>query len=248
MSISRDVLLNTLNGLLQPHLFEDYCPNGLQVEGKAQIATLVTGVTASQALIEAAIENNADAILVHHGYFWKNENPTITGMKQRRIKRLLEKEINLFAYHLPLDAHPHLGNNIQLAKKLNITVTGEFAGLGLVGKLNRPMNAREFSDIIHQQLKREPLYILGGDHLIENVAWCTGAAQSFFEKTISLNIDAFLTGEVSEPTTHIARENNIHFFAAGHHATERYGVQAVGEHLVQTLGIVHLFIDIDNPA
>lgn len=248
MSISRDGLLNTLNGLLQPHLFEDYCPNGLQVEGKSQIATLVTGVTASQALIEAAIENKADAILVHHGYFWKNENPAITGMKQRRIKRLLEKEINLFAYHLPLDAHPHLGNNIQLAKKLNITVTGEFSGLGLVGKLNRPMNAREFSEIIGQQLKREPLCVLGGDHLIENVAWCTGAAQSFFEKTISLNIDAFLTGEASEATTHIARENNIHFFAAGHHATERYGVQAVGEYLAQTLGIDHLFIDVDNPV
>lgn len=248
MSISRDGLLNTLNSLLQPHLFEDYCPNGLQVEGKAHITTLVTGVTASQALIEAAIENNADAILVHHGYFWKNENPTITGMKQRRIKRLLEKEINLFAYHLPLDAHPQLGNNIQLAKKLNINVTGEFSGLGLVGKLNSPMHAQAFSNVIHQQLKREPLCISGGDHLIENVAWCTGAAQSFLEKTISLNIDAFLTGEISEPTTHIARENNIHFFAAGHHATERYGVQAVGEYIAKQLNIEHRFIDIDNPA
>lgn len=248
MSVSRDDLLQALDTLLTPRLFEDYCPNGLQVEGKAHIHTLVSGVTASQALIEAAVKHNADAILVHHGYFWKNENPVIVGMKQRRLKLLLANDINLFAYHLPLDAHAQFGNNVQLAKKLNISITGDFGGLGLVGKLNQPMAAHSFADVINQHLNRKPLCIPGGDHLIQNIVWCTGAAQSFFEKTISLNVDAFLTGEISEPTAHIARENNIHFFAAGHHATERYGVQAVGEYIAEQLGIKHIFIDIDNPA
>lgn len=248
MPTPRDTLLNALNTLLEPHLFEDYCPNGLQIEGKPAIAKLVTGVTASQALIDAAIEWQADAILVHHGYFWKSENPTITGMKQRRIKKLLEHNINLLAYHLPLDAHREFGNNIQLAKQLNIKVTDQFAELGLIGQFETPISAHIFAQHISAQLKREPLVILGGDHLIKTVAWCTGAAQGFFEKVLPLQVDAFLTGEVSEPTTHIARENHIHFFAAGHHATERYGVQAVGNFIAQQLHIEHRFIDIDNPV
>jgi dinuclear metal center YbgI/SA1388 family protein len=248
MTISRDHLLNTLDALLQPYLFEDYCPNGLQVEGKSSVKKLVTGVTASQALIEEAIAWQADAILVHHGYFWKNENPAIVGMKQRRLKKLLKYDINLFAYHLPLDAHAELGNNIQLAKQLNINVTNSFADIGLVGKLESPLSAEKFAQFIAKKLQREPLFIVGGDHIINTIAWCTGAAQSFIEKVLPLDVDAFLTGEVSEPTVHIARENKLHFFAAGHHATERYGVQAVGEHLGRCLDIEHRFIDIDNPA
>ena len=248
MSATRDNLLQTLDALLTPHLFEDYCPNGLQVEGKAHIRTLVSGVTASQALIEAAIKHKADAILVHHGYFWKNENPVIVGMKQRRLKRLLENDINLFAYHLPLDAHPELGNNVQLAKKLNITVTGGFGGLGLIGKLSSPMSINDVANNIAMQLHRQPICVAAGEHTIETIAWCTGAAQSFIEKVIPFKVDAFLSGEISEPTVHIARENNIHFFSAGHHATERYGVQAVGEYVAKQLDIQHFFIDIDNPA
>lgn len=248
MAISRDTLLNALDALLEPHLFEDYCPNGLQVEGKSTVTRLVTGVTASQLLIDAAIEWQADTILVHHGYFWKNENPTITGMKQRRIKKLLEHNINLIAYHLPLDAHGEFGNNIQLAKKLNIEVTNEFAKLGLIGQFDVPISAHAFAQHISMQLKRDPLIISGGDHLIKTVAWCTGAAQGFFEKILPFRVDAFLTGEISEPTTHIARENNVHFFAAGHHATERYGVEAVGNYIAHQLNIEHRFIDIDNPV
>lgn len=248
MTPTRDTLLNTLNELLQPHLFEDYCPNGLQVEGKSSIKKIVTGVTASQALIEAAIDCQADAILVHHGYFWKNENAAITGMKQRRIKKLLTHDINLFAYHLPLDAHAEYGNNIQLAKRLNIKVIGQFAGIGLIGELTTSLSAHDFAKSVCAKLNREPLLLMSGDHLIKKVAWCTGAAQSFFEKVLPFHVDAFLTGEASEPTTHIARENNIHFIAAGHHATERYGVQAVGQYIEKRLGIEHCFIDIDNPV
>lgn len=248
MTTTRDVLLNTLNTLLEPQHFDDYCPNGLQVEGQETVSKLVTGVTASQALIDAAIEKGADAVLVHHGYFWKNENPTITGMKQRRIKSLLAKDINLFAYHLPLDAHAEFGNNVQLANRLGLRITGEFGGIGLLGELAEPMSATQYAQHISAALKRDPLLITAGDHKIKKIAWCTGAAQSFFEKILALDVDAFITGEISEPTVHIARENGIHFFSAGHHATERYGVKALGEYVARLLDIEHQFLDIDNPV
>ena len=248
MSVSRDDLLVTLNELLQPHLFEDYCPNGLQVEGKHQITRLVTGVTASHALIDAAVAANADAILVHHGYFWKGENPTLIGMKQRRIKKLLENDINLFAYHLPLDAHPQYGNNVQLGARLGLRVTDNFGGVGLIGQLAQPMTGSEFAAHIYHVLNREPLHVDSVGKVIRAVAWCTGAAQNYIEKALPFAVDAFLTGEVSEPTVHIARENGIHFFAAGHHATERYGVQAVGQYVAEKININQLFVDIPNPA
>lgn len=251
--ITRTALLAYIEETLEPGRFKDYCPNGLQVEGKDQIETLVSGVTASEALIDAAIEAGADAILVHHGYFWRGEDPRIVGMKQRRLKRLLEHDINLLAYHLPLDGHQTLGNNAQLALKLGLEVDGRISGtgdpaIGLCGCLSEPRSLKDFSLHVSQVLGREPLAVQGHDRPITTIGWCTGAAQGFLQQAAELGLDAFLSGEISEPTTHMARELGIHYIAAGHHATERYGVQALGEDLAQRFNIRHHFIDIDNPV
>lgn len=250
--IETKILLSHLNALLKPHLFRDYCPNGLQVEGKPQIKKIVTGVTASQALIEAAIGQNADAIVVHHGYFWKGENQAITGMKRQRLKLLLENDINLFAYHLPLDAHETLGNNVQLATLLDIAIEGGLEpenkhSIGLVGRLSSAMTGAEFSSHLETKLGQKPRHLVGGSAQIERIAWCTGGAQSAIDQAIGLEVDAYLTGEVSEQTFHVVQEQGIHFYAAGHHATERYGVKALGEYLSQAFGVEQVFIDIHNP-
>lgn len=242
-----------LNQLLKPEKIRDFCPNGLQVQGTEHIKKIVTGVTATQLLIEQAIEKNADALFVHHGFFWKNENPAIKGMKQKRIKALLAHDINLYAYHLPLDIHPSLGNNAQLAQLLNIEVTGGLdinnpTSVAMQGQLKQPMSLPAFSQLLEQKLERKPLVEAGGDFDIKTVAWCTGGGQSFIEQAATQNIDLFITGEVSEQTIHTAREMGIHFIAAGHHATERYGAKAVGKHLASQFGFDVEFIDIDNPA
>jgi dinuclear metal center YbgI/SA1388 family protein len=241
------------NRVLEPERFSDYCPNGIQVQGAAEVNKIISGVTASQALIDAAIDHNAQAVLVHHGYFWKGENPVVVGMKRNRLKALLENDISLIAYHLPLDAHPTLGNNARLAELLGLRVEqglepGNERSIGLLGTLPTPMSGAAFSAHLQQQLGRSPLHIAGNDREIRRVAWCTGAAQGMIEKAVEAKADAYLTGEVSEPTVHAAREMGIHFYAAGHHATERYGVQALGELLAEQLGLEHLFIDIDNPV
>ncbi|MCO4757284.1 MAG: Nif3-like dinuclear metal center hexameric protein [Oceanospirillaceae bacterium] len=253
MSISRKELVNYLDQRLTPERFRDYAPNGLQVEGCEQVSRIVTGVTASQALIDAAVAWNADAILVHHGYFWKGENPCITGMKQRRIKTLLQHDINLLGYHLPLDAHPDIGNNAVLAKLLGITVTGGLEegnplSIGVTGKFDVPMSLQELGDRVSQVLKRPPLLIAGGEHQITTIGLCTGGAQGYIEKAIDLGLDAYLSGEISEPTVHSARENGVHYVAAGHHATERFGAKTLGEELAQKFGIEQMFVDIDNPV
>src|SRR5690554_4714523 len=246
--ITRTELLAYLDGLLEPARFQDYCPNGLQVEGKQQITTLVTGVTASRALLDAAVGKNADAVLVHHGYFWRGETQNITGIKYRRLKTLLTQDINLLAYHLPLDAHAEFGNNVQLAKILDIEIDGRISGtgepaIGLCGCLTTPQSLNEFSAHIARHLQREPTVIAGHDRPISTLGWCTGAAQGYLQQAAELGLDAFISGEVSEQTTHLARELGIHYIAAGHHATERYGVKALGEHLAQQFGIQHHFID-----
>jgi len=248
--ISPQDLQRYLNNLLEIDQFKDYCPNGLQVEGKLHITRLVTGVTASLALIEAALDSHADAILVHHGYFWKNENACITGIKQRRLKQLLAADVNLFAYHLPLDAHPQYGNNVQLAKRLGFQIKGSLAAapLVLLGTLNQPIAGVVLSGLLLQHLAHEPIHVVGTQRLIEKVAWCTGGAQSYIEQAALHGVDAYISGEISEATTHIAREYGIDYFAAGHHATERYGVQALGEHLATHFKLNHHFIDIPNPA
>jgi len=248
-------IINYCDGLLEVSQFKDYCPNGLQVEGRGEIAKIVTGVTASQALIDAAVDAKADMLLVHHGFFWSGENPNIVGIKQRRIKRLLEASISLVAYHLPLDAHPLLGNNAQLANVLGLEVEGRFGGDGakaiaMYGRMQEAMLATQFAQNISTALNRQVLHVApdsADKENIQTVAWCTGAAQSYIEKAVDLGVDAFITGEASEQTTHIAREYGIHFFAAGHHATERYGVKALGEYLSQHFDIDQCFIDIDNP-
>lgn len=251
--INIDSLCEYLNVLLHPELFSDYCPNGLQVSGKKEIERLVTGVTASQALIDAAIEVGADAILVHHGFFWKGENPCITGYKRDRLAALIKNNVNLIAYHLPLDAHHEFGNNVQLARLLGLSdidhfSAGEQPALGCYGVLTKPCDGDQFALHIETQLQRRPLHIPGKAREIKHVAWCTGAAQDFIDAAAAHNVDAFITGEVSERTVHIARETGLHFYAAGHHATERYGVQSLGEHLAKEFKLQHEFIDIDNPV
>ncbi len=248
--VQRQELVAYIDELLDAGTYQDSCPNGLQVEGRREIGHLVTGVTASLMLLEQAVESGADAILVHHGLFWKGEAAAVVGMKQRRLKQLLCNDVNLLAWHLPLDAHPVYGNNARLAKLLGLRSEGGFGGspaIGMVGRLSMPVNADAFAERITRQLGRTPFYIPAGPETITTIAWCSGAAQSWLDQAVELGVDAFLTGEVSEPTVHTARESGIHFFAAGHHATERYGVKALGEHLAQRFNLEHRFIDIDNP-
>lgn len=252
MSVALTTLVAECDRFLNVAKIADYCPNGLQVEGRSQVRRIVSGVSASQALLDAAIEAQADAVLVHHGYFWKNEDARIVGMKQRRLKTLLNNDISLLAYHLPLDVHPQVGNNAQLARVLDLLVEGPLEpdnakSVGLVGSLRTPISPVEFQRRIYQALGREPL-LIDGQRSIQRIAWCTGGAQGYIEQAVAAGVDAYLTGEISEPTVHIARENGLSFFAAGHHATERYGVQALGDYLAAQFGIEHRYIDCPNPA
>jgi dinuclear metal center YbgI/SA1388 family protein len=246
----RDELENHLNQLLDISRFRDYCPNGLQVEGRDIIHNIISGVTASMDILEAAVAAKADAILVHHGYFWRGENACLTGIKGRRIALLMANEINLFAYHLPLDVHPELGNNAQLGQKLGLIETGRFGeqDLAVLGEAPQIMTLTALAEKISRTLLRKPMIVGDPDKPIRRIAWCTGAAQSYFDAAIQMNIDAFITGEISEQTVHIARESGVAFLSAGHHATERYGVQALGEHIARRFDVNHQFIDIDNPV
>ncbi len=247
--IQRDTLVNYLADLLEVAAFDDYGPNGLQVEGCTEVKRIIGGVTACQALVDAAVEHKADALLVHHGYFWRGEDACVVGMKQRRLKALLSADINLLAYHLPLDAHDLLGNNAQLAQLLGLKAEGRFGkGIGQYGSLSAPQTAAEFSLLLADKLGRPPLHIAGQSTKIKTLAWCTGAAQGYIEQAVALGVDAFLTGEISEQTVHSARELGIHFFSAGHHATERGGIQALGAHLASQFGLEFVFVDIDNPV
>lgn len=246
--VERSTLISYLSELLQINLFDDYAPNGLQIEGKREIKKIVTGVTASQALIEAAIAEQADALLVHHGYFWKGEDVRIIGMKKSRVQALLKHDINLLAYHLPLDAHAEFGNNVQLGQVLGLPITG-FAGknnLIAYSKLPAPVAVQEISSLLQQKLQRAPLVVGSHEKSIQTLAWCTGAAQGYLQAAVELGADAFISGEISEQTTHIANELNVAYFAAGHHATERYGIQALGQHLAEHFNIAHIYIEIEN--
>ncbi len=251
--VTLKALAEYTNDLLSPERFSDYCPNGLQVEGRAEVGAVASGVTASLALIEAAIEAGADVLLVHHGYFWKGEDACITGMKRRRLERLLGSDISLLAYHLPLDAHPELGNNAQLGKLLGFSVRGSFGNdgglqLGQYAELAQPLSGSALASHLQACLGRVPQHVAGADVPIRRVGWCSGAAQSYIDAAVQQGLDAFISGEISEQTVHVARECGIHYFAAGHHATERYGVRALGDRLASHFGITHRFIDIDNPV
>jgi len=241
----------TLDALLQPEKFRDYGPNGLQVEGDREVRLLVSGVTASRALIEAAIEAGADAILVHHGLFWRGQDGRVTGWMRERLRLLLTHGIHLFAYHLPLDAHPELGNNAQLGRVLGLRVDGRFGeqDLGLLGTGEQVWaQPQALADHVATTLGRSVTCVGDARRVVRRVAWCTGGAQSYFEAAIAAGVDAFITGEISEPQAHLARETGVAFLACGHHATERYGAPAVGAHVSQVLGLSHQFIEIDNPA
>ncbi len=245
------MLLNELRdyigSLLEVSRFRDYNPNGLQVEGRTEIGRIATGVTASQAVLEAAIAWKADAIIVHHGYFWRGEDPCITGMKKHRIAQLLQNDTSLLAYHLPLDAHPELGNNAQLAKLLGFNFTGNFGdqNIACYGSLIQPQSLQQLAHKIHNSLQRVPQVIGSVNAQISSIAWCSGGGQGYFEQALALGVNAFLTGEISEQNVHAAQETGVAFIAAGHHATERFGVQALGEHLALKFGIEHRFFDQD---
>jgi dinuclear metal center YbgI/SA1388 family protein len=249
-SCDRARLVSAADALLQPARFKDYGPNGLQVEGKPQIRKLVSGVTASLALIDAAIEHGADAIFVHHGLFWRGQDGRVTGWMKQRLAKLLAHDINLLAYHLPLDAHPELGNNAQLAQRLGLSVQGHFGeqDLGLWGEPQNP-DPGHFLAWAQRELGREPVLVQADPgRPWRRIGWCSGGAQSYFEAAIAAGVDAFFTGEISEPQAHLARETGVAFIAFGHHATERWGAQAVASHLARELGLAHTFIDIPNPA
>jgi len=250
MTMERAALDAYLADYLQVPDFRDYCPNGLQVEGREKVNCIVSGVTASSALIEAAVAESADALLVHHGYFWRGEDGRITGMRRRRIGNLLRHDLNLFAYHLPLDVHPEVGNNAQLALRLELAPSGRFGDqdIGMQGTLKHDLALAGFVQLIERATARVPLVIGDPQRRVRRVAWCTGGAQGLFEQAIALGVDAYISGEISEQTVHAARESGVAYIAAGHHATERYGVQALGEHLAQRFGLRHRFIDIDNPV
>ena len=233
---------------LAPGTFDDYCPNGLQVEGRAEVGHIVSGVTASQALLDRAVDAGADLVLVHHGYFWRGEPAPLVGLKARRIRTLMSAGISLLAYHLPLDAHPQLGNNRQLGLRLGFD--GAAAGDGLLWgvDLATPTTAGDLAGRVRSALGREPLMIGDTAAALHRVAWCTGAAQGMLSQAVAGGFDAFVSGEISEQTVHEAREQGVVYLSAGHHATERYGVQALGERIARQFNVRHSFIDIDNPV
>ncbi len=249
----RSELLHAFDAMLQPERFRDYAPNGLQVEGRAEVRKIVSGVTASLALIEAAIDARADAIFVHHGLFWRGQDGCVTGWMKQRLALLLAHDISLFAYHLPLDAHSELGNNAQLGLKLGLTTLSHF-GEQELGCLGQRSDGTGFAcaEVLELHLKNilnRPVTLVHKAQVdIKKIAWCSGGGQSYFEVAIAAGADAFITGEISEPQTHYARECGVAYLACGHHATERYGAPAVAAHVANQLGLAHQFIDIDNPA
>lgn len=236
--------------LLEIENFRDYGPNGLQVEGKPQVLKIVSGVTASLQLIDAAIEAQADLILVHHGLFWRGQDGRITGWLKRRLERLLAHQINLLAYHLPLDAHPAWGNNAQLGQRLGLSADARFGEqrLGFIGSPDEPLSLQALVKDLEAVVERPVIALPGDGRPLQRVAWCTGGAQGYFEGAIAAGADVFITGEISEPQAHLARETGIAFIAAGHHATERYGAPALAGHVAQVFGLAHEFIDLPNPA
>lgn len=248
--VTRDELRSHLDAMLQVDRFQDYGPNGLQVEGGESITTLVSGVTASLALIEAATRLRADALLVHHGLFWRGQDGRVVGWIKRRLHALLGAGINLFAYHLPLDAHAEVGNNAQLGARIGLVANARFGEqeLGFIGPAGDLVTLPMLGQRIESALGRVPTIVPGDGRRLARIGWCTGGAQGYLEAAVAAGADAFLTGEISEPQAHIARETGVAFVACGHHATERYGVQALGAHLAARFGLVHTYVDVDNPA
>jgi len=248
--MKREQLTRYLDELLESSRYKDYCPNGLQVEGRADVQRIVAGVTASQALVDAAIARGADTLLVHHGWFWRGEDGRVTGLRKARMQALLKHDINLIGYHLPLDSHVEFGNNAQLAKRLGWTVEGRFGeqDLGWFGRTSAATTLFDLTRQVAAQLQREPQVIGEANKPVSRIAWCSGGAQGLFEQAIAQRVDVYLSGEISEQNVHLARESGVAYMAAGHHATERYGVQALAAHLTDRFGLQCEFVDIDNPV
>ena len=248
--MKREELVSYLDRLLEPTKFKDYCPNGLQVEGRGEVGRIVAGVTASQALLDAAVARGADAVLVHHGYFWKGDDGRVTGIRRQRLGTLINHDINLLAYHLPLDAHPEFGNNAQLALGLDWLPEARFGeqDIAWLGTLAEPADLATVSGNVERLLGRVPLVIGEAGRPVRRIAWCSGGAQGYFEQAIALGVDAYVSGEISEQTVHLARESGVAYIAAGHHATERGGVQALAAHLSEKFGLDCEFVDIENPV
>ena len=248
--MNREQLVKYLDELLQPAKFRDYCPNGLQVEGRAEVVRIVAGVTASQALLDVAVARGADAVIVHHGYFWKGEDGRITGIRRQRLKTLLANDISLLAYHLPLDANPDLGNNAMLAARLGWLPDGRFGDqdIAWLGSIAVPTTAGQLAAQIVGGLTRVPLLIGDPERPVRRIGWCTGGAQDYFEQAIAHGVDAFVSGEISEQTVHLARESGVAYLACGHHATERYGIAALATHINRHCGLQCEFVDLDNPV
>ena len=248
--MKREELVSYLDRLLEPTKFKDYCPNGLQVEGRGEVRRIVAGVTASQALLDAAVARGAGAVLVHHGYFWRGDDGRVTGIRRQRLGTLINHDINLLAYHLPLDAHPEFGNNAQLALGLGWLPEARFGeqDIAWLGTLAEPADLATVSGNVARLLGREPLVIGEAGRPVRRIAWCSGGAQGYFEQAIALGVDAYVSGEISEQTMHLARESGVAYIAAGHHATERGGVQALAAHLSEKFGLDCEFVDIENPV
>ncbi len=248
--MKRDELVRYLDQLLENSRFRDYCPNGLQVEGRAEIRRILAGVSASQALLDRAVASGADAVLVHHGYFWKGEEARIVGIRRQRLATLLKNELNLIAFHLPLDAHPQLGNNAQLAERMGWQATGRFGAqeIACYGNNGRLETAAQLANRLTSLLGRAPLLVGPQERSVGRLGWCSGGAQAYFEEAIALGLDAYVCGEISEQNVHLAREAGVAYLACGHHATERYGVEALAAHLAAQFGLECEFADIDNPV
>ena len=248
--MKRDELTCYLDELLDSARYQDYCPNGLQVEGRADVQRIVAGVTANQALLDAAIARGADTILVHHGWFWRGEDGRVTGLRKTRLQTLLKHNINLIGYHLPLDGHAELGNNAQWARQMDWRAEGRFGeqDLGWHGRLKTPLTLDELAGRINDQLSRPPLVIGNKAQSINRIAWCSGGSQSYYEEAMTLGVDAYVSGEISEQYVHLARESGVAYIAAGHHATERFGVRALAGHLAERFGLEFEFVDVDSPV
>lgn len=245
-----NLLVTELANFLQVGKFQDYCPNGLQVEGRPQVRRIVSGVTASQALIEAAIAADADAILVHHGYFWRGEAAEVTGLKRNRLKRLLTHDLSLLAYHLPLDAHAEVGNNVQLGHVFEWPITRYLDDKNMLpmAELSKAMTLAQLGEHVSASLGRQAQLLGDPQKQVRTVAWCTGAAQSYIQQAVNAGVDVFISGEVSEQTWHTVCETETAYISAGHHATERYGVQALGQWIAEKYGIEHIYVELDNPV
>jgi len=251
--MTRDELSTYLNDYLSVDLYQDYAPNGLQVEGKQSISRICTAVSASESVIIEACSQGADALLVHHGFFWRGEEPTVLGMKRRRLGHIMAHDLNLFGFHLPLDCHPVIGNNVCIGKILNVSdikthPQGKNRDLLWSGRLAEAVNPTDFAQFLQEKFSREPTHLGCMKNVIERIAWCSGAAQDLIDDAAKLGVDAYISGEISERTYYQAQELNTHYFACGHHATERYGIHALGEHLKEQFGLSHVFIDVNNPV